>query len=873
MRIVSLASIAFVVLGVFVAAMRAGEHSISVELGFRKKPPTFAVNESIVVEARFVNRTNNPQIYRGGLGDKNIKSSCQIKLMAEGGKAWSAEAVAAPPCANHKDIEVPAHGQTLIGQWDLSKLVYSEGSGWRAGGKIPFAEIARPSQYRIRWWDGVFQAGTPLRSDPVDFQIAPGLKPRDLCISGTNVFSAPERTHEIMKNVFVVLQFSDHKDMSDVVVETTFTEGQGIKWCPLRSARPPEYEFRGHWQLNENGELSITGRYVPVHGTTELPPRLRAEKELRFRIVEGFLRPGTPPYAHTVELWITQTKPSEPSNLSVRQRLQRAIDVSRALAAKGQQVDDASVRSLALEACEPSDRKTPLLFPRTEDVEAYTQARPWASHYTPNSALLRPMRQNLDKIEHWPPQTDAPELRKLLEDKDPAIRCVAAESLATLHQPEDVGRIGRLLKDDADGLPGLGGNHTRSARYIGGEEIVANGLHHMRSWHNRTVADTARLALRLMTGVELTAKDFDPWWRRNRGGRTCVWYWQQRLIRELAAADALAAAAWQEDEPKDLKSYEAKRNRILAQKQQRFDAVRQAVAGELAQLPAEIEAKVRLAAMNRYSTSLGVGLDEPLLGPFICHRIGTDRLLELLERKDLWEDVEWKNPYNYNNLVVQVVGRAELFFTPEHLPRLRAIMDREHGGVWWSGQTAFVVGISHLLSPAEATNLDEPKTRDGWLRSRMRTEGDLFVRGAVAQELIRVGLPENGEFLKKEFFAETGRKSGFPDLRQAMLQALGQSPLTPPKRTALVDIVLDERFVPLWTQPNHRMGDDMYRQYAMQAVNAHAGKALLTDQDKYALTDPAKSEKALAEVCRKVATLRQTKNPEEPIPEKKEGKP
>jgi len=150
----------------------ADEREISVELGFRKKPPVFAVNESIVVEARFVNRTDKPQVYRGGLGDKNIKHSCQIKLMAEGGKVWSARAVAATTFVNYKDIEVPAHGQTLIGEWDLSKLVYSEGSRWSAGGKIPFADIARPGQYRVRWWDGVFQVGTPVRSEPVDFEIA-----------------------------------------------------------------------------------------------------------------------------------------------------------------------------------------------------------------------------------------------------------------------------------------------------------------------------------------------------------------------------------------------------------------------------------------------------------------------------------------------------------------------------------------------------------------------------------------------------------------------------------------------------------------------------------------------------------------------------
>jgi hypothetical protein len=373
------------------------------------------------------------------------------------------------------------------------------------------------------------------------------------------------------------------------------------------------------------------------------------------------------------------------------------------------------------------------------------------------------------------------------------------------------------------------------------------------------VAATARLALKLMTGADLTAGDFDKWWQRNSGGRNCVWYWQQRLTRELAAANAVTIAAFQNKALTDSKDHEARRVRLLSEERQRFEAVRQAVAGELARFPAEVEAKVRLAAINRYSSSLDVTLDEPLMGPFACPRIGADRLLELLDRKNLWADVDWSNKDYYNNLIVQVVGRAELFFKAEHLPRLRAIMDREYGGAWWSGKAAFVVGISHLLPTAKPAELDDPNTRDGWLRSRMLAEGDVTVRGCVAAELIRVGLPENWDFLKKQFFGDNDRKDVIPDIRQTILRSLGAPPLTPAKRAALLEVVLDERFAPLWTQPNRRMGDDMYRQYAIWAINAHAGKELLTDQDKYALPDPAKSEKALVEVLRKVATLREDK--------------
>ena len=155
----------------------AAENDLSVELVIRKNTPAFAAGESIVVEARFVNRTDKPQVYRGGLGEKNIKHPCQVTMTGEGGKAWSAWAAAAAPLANYNDIIVPAGGQTVIGEWDLSTFVYTEGRTSSAGGKIPFADIARPGRYRVSWWDGVFQAGLPLRSKPVEFEIAPAAKP------------------------------------------------------------------------------------------------------------------------------------------------------------------------------------------------------------------------------------------------------------------------------------------------------------------------------------------------------------------------------------------------------------------------------------------------------------------------------------------------------------------------------------------------------------------------------------------------------------------------------------------------------------------------------------------------------------------------
>jgi hypothetical protein len=166
------------------------------------------------------------------------------------------------------------------------------------------------------------------------------------------------------------------------------------------------------------------------------------------------------------------------------------------LAAKGRRIEETSLRSLGLEACEQIDHNNePLLFPSTEDLKTYQRARPWASAYAPNPVFSRPMPPDTDDTRYWSVQCDAPELRKLLDDNDPAMRCMTAETLATLHQPEDVPRIGRLLKDSAKGLPILGWNPLMTARMVEKNEIVAGGLNRMRSWHDRALAATARLAL------------------------------------------------------------------------------------------------------------------------------------------------------------------------------------------------------------------------------------------------------------------------------------------------------------------------------------------------------------------------------------------
>jgi hypothetical protein len=236
-------------------------------------------------------------------------------------------------------------------------------------------------------------------------------------------------------------------------------------------------------------------------------------------------------------------------------------------------------------------------------------------------------------------------------------------------------------------------------------------------------------------------------------------------------------------------------------------------------------------------------------------RLTADRLLDLLDRKDLWADVDW-NPERYNLLAERLGLWADVLFKPEHAGRLRAALEREKNELWWSGKAALTIGIARLHPAAKADNLDEAGTRDQILRDAAVNDAELFVRGYCAMELVRTGLPENAAFLRDIAF-KPSKESGCPDVMQSILQALARPPFDKPKRELLADIALDERFKDSWTRPNSRMGDDMKRTYAIWAINAHAGRTLITDEQKSALVEPASSAAALEQLQADINQLRE----------------
>ncbi len=377
-----------------------------------------------------------------------------------------------------------------------------------------------------------------------------------------------------------------------------------------------------------------------------------------------------------------------------------------------------------------------------------------------------------------------------------------------------------------------------------------------RSWRKETVGQCARRALKLMTGRKFESKaDFEEWWKVNSGGRNCLWYWQQRLKREFDEADIATSSYHINWRPYE--TWEQYSSRIHAIRATARTEVLATVTAELRQLDPEVEAKVRLLTVCTHTGCYGAQFwpDPPNL------RISSGRLLDLLDRKDLWPDVPWDSNWYYSRLAERLGMWADVLFTSSDVPRLKAVLEREHDNLGAS----LIIGISRLLPVAAEEELGSTDTRDGWLRHATLNERDLFVRCYCAMELVRVGLPENAAFLTEMAFAahEDDSENCF---MQYVLQALAQPPLTAEKRRFLVDLLLDQRFEPLWTCPDGRGGDSphMCRVYGIQAINAHAGRELVGDAVENGLTNPDKYKEALAELRRLIAQLRDAKRTDTP---------
>lgn len=542
---------------------------------------------------------------------------------------------------------------------------------------------------------------------------------------------------------------------------------------------------------------------------------------------------------------------------SVRGRLVEAAGTISRLMSEAEESDPELLARLQPTSTVAAYRKrtVPARFPRESHTRLYAEALPWMHAYASSfmhGGVERP-------AEKWPALSDAPALRVLLEDSDAAIRSLAAEALATLHQPEDLIRIAALLPDRDEGAPVLGWNLTYSSVISHGpvSERETDPVDIWRSWYPRTVRTCACRAIHLMTGIDFAARSFQEWWSRQGEPRHSLWYWQRRLER-LSRSIEIPPFSWNPMKPLDLEEHCSRFSEWQAGMEDRRREVRATLLEELQALPAEVEAKVVLLS-NRDCAEVDDVVKLPgLFFPNLPElRIESSRLLDLLDRKELWADVEWEGTDGkefYSRLVGRIALSADHLFGVEKIPRLEALLDREKNGLWWQARAAIFIGISRLSPAVEPLNSDAAGTCDSVLRKAIREEDDLAVRAAAARELVRMGLSRNLGFLEELFFREE-KKPGLPDVRQSIVFELGRLPLTAVKRRALIRFLTDRRTEPFWTRPPREMGDSLFRRYAIQSVNAHAGAEVLTGGHSRDLRNPERSAATLPEVLEIVREL------------------
>jgi len=492
---------------------------------------------------------------------------------------------------------------------------------------------------------------------------------------------------------------------------------------------------------------------------------------------------------------------------------------------------------------------SPAKVPLRSQVRQYFGARPWSLAYLDR-------RRREFPTDMVPASLDARHnitLRGLLKNPSPEVRGLAAEALATFYQPDDAPFLAELLDDAAPSTPIITRDRTMrssgvsSLSEIRTTEILESSFDWSRRWQQQTVSAYAKDGLKLLTGRDFADKAaFHQWWQHNADARHCLWYWQLRMQRAMDEIDYRFDINLSPDLTERAKQIAAARIPVA-----------RAILGELKQLPPEVEAKVRLLAATNHLMGPPITGSEELFWPEPPElRLPPERLLDLLDRKDLWEDVDWDR--GHYSLLAQRLGMwADVLFKPQHAGRLQAALERERSQLGWSGQTALIIGISRLHPTAKAGNLDESGTRDQILRHAAVNEPDLFVRAYCAKELVRIGLPENAAFLQSIAFEPT-KDHGSPDVMQSILQALARPPFDKPKRTLLADLVLDDRFSESWTRKNRVMGDDMNRTYAVLAINAQLGRTLITDEQRQALVQPPTSaatlEKLRADIKQQLAT-------------------
>ena len=244
----------------------------------------------------------------------------------------------------------------------------------------------------------------------------------------------------------------------------------------------------------------------------------------------------------------------------------------------------------------------------------------------------------------WPAAADAPALRALLTDEVPGIRALAAETLATLHQPEDVSRLAALLNDHAEAVMELQAPFVRqqsSGPLVGPGPDAVTG----HTWHNSNVASHAAWGLDLMLGdccpEAVSTLSHNELWPRPVAidpsllaslaagdPHDHLWYWQEYIHRAIHQVEDTAKGRVRPGTP----GYWSR----LADEQERSkEEWMKSFFVQMRAWPAERRAMVRLLASNVHQGGADMAYyDTPrwllFKGPLELG-LEKDRILELLD--------------------------------------------------------------------------------------------------------------------------------------------------------------------------------------------------------------------------------------------------
>ena len=470
---------------------------------------------------------------------------------------------------------------------------------------------------------------------------------------------------------------------------------------------------------------------------------------------------------------------------AVRARLERAVAGSRELFERAPPANSGRFAGSLPRALIPEDDDAFRRgrFSLLKDLRDYWRLRPWEPAYRQDGYGYSSGLVPAIVTENWPTRNEAPALRDLLSDADPAIRGLAVEALGALALPEDIGRIGALLTDASTAGPAL----ARPVPSSSGLTIRDDSAFIPMAWSDRTVSAYARGAVLRMTGQTFDGKStvftlsFPEWLDTHDLGWESLWYWKRRLWREQHATARIERLPGEQN-------YDFVERLTKVTNQYRAELRKQS-ALDLGRMTPDAQAKIFLLtdADNEWDS-----MTRPINRLFpegFTLGIGRERILELLDGHNIWRDYL---ELDERPLVWNIGRLAPTLLPTRDWPHVRDQLQARA-----SAQPGMPVLVSRLLPAAGVGQVDDPRTREGFLRASLaKAIGGQRVQ-LIIMEMLRTNIEAHWPFLVGRFNADPAvRRSE----RLGVLKGLADAPHSREKLVALVRFVEDPRNGALLTE-------------------------------------------------------------------------